>query len=271
MTDRKKNHTKLQRRALITGASRGIGRAAAVALAGTGCSLFLTARNSEGLEETAALCRKRFAQNITAAETYHSAAEPGAAPRTEEARVETFSCDLEDPDAAEKIASAYRSAFSDLDILVNNAGIAPSGPIGGYRQEEWDRVMNINCRAPFFLIQAFIPLLAQAQPGFIINIGSVVSKKGYKDQALYAASKHALLGMTKSAARDLAEKGIRVHAVLPGGVDTDLVRSVRPDIDTSELIEAEDIARTVLFLISMKGNAVIDEVSLRRSSKEAWA
>jgi 3-oxoacyl-[acyl-carrier protein] reductase len=265
MTDRKRTNEKRQRRALVTGASRGIGRAAAAALAEAGCSLFLTARNSEALEETAALCKERFAERHSAAETVRSAGRLGTG-----LRIECFSCDLAGPDSAERIASAFRGAFQGLDILVNNAGIAPSGPIGGYRQDDWDRVMNINCRAPFFLMQEFIPLLAEAQPGFIINIGSVVSKKGYKDQALYAASKHALLGMTKSAARDLAEKNIRVHAVLPGGVDTDLVRSVRPDIDTSELIAAEDIAKTILFLISMKGNAVIDEVSLRRSSKEAW-
>ena len=164
-----------------------------------------------------------------------------------------------------------RDVFGRLDLLVNNAGAVESGPIGSYSLEQWEYVMSLNARAPFFLMQEAVSLLRLAPRGFIVNIGSVVSKAGYADQSLYSASKHALLGMTKAAARDLAPEGVRVHAVLPGGVNTSMVSDVRPDIDTSELISPDDVAETVRFLLSMNGNAVIDELVIRRATKPAWS
>ena len=105
---------------------------------------------------------------------------------------------------------------------------------------------------------------------FIINIGSVVAHKGYENQSVYSASKHALLGLVKAVARDLKDTRIRIHVINPGGVDTDLVRSVRPDIDTSEMIDANEIADALLYLLSMNGNAMIDEINIRRKTKQPW-
>ena len=180
------------------------------------------------------------------------------------------SADLQQPDAADGIFKEFTQSFKRLDLLVNNAGIVNAKRIGEYSGADWDRVMNINARAPFFLIQHAVPMLREAEPGFIINIGSVVALKGYENQSLYSASKHALLGLTKAIARDLKDTDIRIHAVHPGGVDTDLVRRVRPDIDAAEMISAEEIAATVKFLVGMKGNAVIDEISVRRKTKLPW-
>ena len=246
--------------ALITGASRGIGRAIAVMATEFEYDFFLTGRDLAGLEQTADMLRA------------------AAAERTEEGK---FGCgrgpliaiqteDLSQPDAADSLFSAFTASFDRLDLLVNNAGIAPSGTIGGYTAEDWDRTMNVNARTPFFLMQHAIPYLKKAEPGFIINMGSVVAHKGYESQALYSASKHALLGFTKAIARDVRDTDIRIHAISPGGVDTDMVRGVRPDIDTSEMISPEEIADTVRFFLQVKGNAMVDEIAIRRKTKLPW-
>lgn len=234
--------------ALVTGASRGIGRSIAVMLHAEGYRLALVSRRLDGLQDTACLCSGGESEDMV-----------------------TIAADLTKPEAPGQIMARIRDEFGRLDLLVNNAGAVASGPIGSYTIEQWEYVMGLNARAPFFLMQEAVPLLRSAPHGLIVNIGSVVSKAGYADQALYTASKHALLGMTKVAARDLAPDGIRVHALLPGGVNTAMVSDVRPDIDTSELISPDDVAETVQFLLSMKGNAVIDELLIRRATKAAWS
>jgi 3-oxoacyl-[acyl-carrier protein] reductase len=103
-----------------------------------------------------------------------------------------------------------------------------------------------------------------------VNIASVVAVKGYVNQGAYTASKHALLGFTKVLARELHREGIRVHVISPGGVATDLIPSMRPDIPPETLIQPEEIAEIVWFLLSHRGNAVIDEVNVRRISNEPW-
>ncbi len=245
--------------ALITGASRGIGRAIAVAAAGFGYDYFLTGRDEKALEETAALVRKAAAASSD--EQFGCGEGPLVVIQTE---------DLSRPDAADRLFGAFVKSFDRLDLLVNNAGIVIPKRTGEYTAEDWERTMNINARTPFFLMQHAVPLLEKADPGFIINIGSVVAYKGYENQALYSASKHALLGFTKAAARDLKDTSIRVHAINPGGVNTDLIRNVRPDIDASEMIPPEEIAETITFLLAMKGNAMIDEISVRRKAKLPW-
>ncbi len=232
--------------ALVTGASRGIGRAIAARLAAEGYDLFLTARTVDALADVAADVRdaRRLA--------------------------ELFAADLSQEAAAASVAAAFAARFSGLNVLVNNAGSAPSGPFEQFTPGEWDRVMRLNAGSPFFLTQALLPLLRQARPGYLINIGSVVSRKGYPEQTLYSASKHALLGWTKALAQEVPTEEVRIHAVLPGGVDTDLVRSVRPDIDTGELISPEEVADVVAPLVSMRGNAMIDQVEIRRSTKGAF-
>ncbi|MDC7226296.1 MAG: SDR family NAD(P)-dependent oxidoreductase [Spirochaetales bacterium] len=249
--------------AFITGASRGIGRAVAVAAASMDYDFFLTGRNESALEETVKVVRKAAAKaaNDNDKSRFGCGEGPLIVLHTE---------DLSCPEAAERLFEAFSRSFDRLDLLVNNAGIVGAKPVGDYSPDDWEHIMNINARAPFFLMQYSIPLLKKADPGFIINIGSVVAHKGYENQALYSASKHALLGYTKATAREFKETNIRIHAINPGGVNTDLVKSVRPDIDTTDMISPEEIAETVKFLLRMKGNAMIDEISVRRRTKKPW-
>ncbi len=99
----------------------------------------------------------------------------------------------------------------------------------------------------------------------------VVGVKGYANQTLYSASKHAVMGMTKALAREVQADGIRVHAVCPGAVDTGMAGDARPDLDRAGLISPEDVADAVLFLVTRRGNAVIDEIDIRRASSTPWA
>lgn len=141
---------------------------------------------------------------------------------------------------------------------------------GDTTPELWDRHMAINARAPFLVSTQLVDLLERSHDGIIVNIGSVVDHKGYVNQGAYTASKHALSGLTKVLAKELQPRGIRVHLLSPGGVSTEMVREMRPDIDPEKLITPEEVARTVLFLITMGGNAFVDEIRLRRRDSEPW-
>lgn len=160
--------------------------------------------------------------------------------------------------------------FRRLDIVVNNAGIGRFGALADTTTEQWDEIMAVNARGPFLLCREAIPHLQKSRHPFIVNIGSVVSVKGYINQAAYSASKHALLGMSKALAKEVQKNGIRVHTICPGGVDTELVSRARPDIDRSELIHPDEIADIVLFLVTRRGNAVIDQIDVRRKSAAPW-
>ena len=157
-----------------------------------------------------------------------------------------------------------------LDVLVNNAGGALNKPFEETTDEEYDRLMDINARVPFRLCRRMLPLLRRSECPTIINIGSVVSHKGYVRQAAYSASKHALLGMTKALAREVAPEGIRVHLLAPGGVFTDMVRIARPDLSPEGMIQPEEVAELAAFLVEHRGNAVIDEIQVHRVGKEPF-
>ena len=106
--------------------------------------------------------------------------------------------------------------------------------------------------------------------GYIISISSVVGFKGYPNQSAYTAAKHGVMGLTKSLAVELQTHGIRVSAVLPGGVDTDMVRAARPDLDPSVLLQPEDVAQTVMYLLSLSDRAAIDQIYIRRRGSQPF-
>ena len=224
--------------ALLTGASRGIGRAIALELADLGFDLALVGRDQASLEETASLI-------------------PGT-------QVSLITADLSDPDSAKYIVERTVSAFGGLDLLVNCAGVPQKGPFTEVTPEEWDKVFAVNARAPFFICQAALEPLKKSSKPMVINIASVVGFKGYINQSVYSSSKHALTGFTKVFAKEVQPFGIRVHLISPGGVATEMVKKMRPDIDPSELIQPEEIAEIVRFLVTRKGSGTIDQFYIRR-------
>lgn len=232
--------------ALITGATRGMGRAIARLLAEKGLYLGLNGRREEALKEVAEELRSLGT------------------------KVGIYPGDLSKVEVPERIVKDLVEEFGGLDVLINNAGVALSRPLESTTPEEWDFHMAVNARAPFLLVRASLPYLRRSEVPTIINIASVVATKGYVNQAAYTASKHALLGFTKVLARELHHEGIRVHVISPGGVATDLITDMRPDIPPATLIQPEEIAQIVWFLLSQRGNAMIDEINVRRISNEPW-
>ncbi|MEN3183387.1 MAG: SDR family oxidoreductase [Atribacterota bacterium] len=233
--------------ALVTGASRGIGRAIARTLAEKGLSLALCARSRNKLE---ALKEELCSFGV---------------------EIFIRSGDLADPAFPPSFVHEAGAYFGRIDVVVNNAGVALSKPLEETTLEEWELQMAVNARAPFLICQAALPYLRRSPLATIINISSVVGTKGYVHQGAYTASKHALMGFTKVLARELHKEGIRVHVIAPGGVETDLIAVMRPDLLREQLIAPSEIAEIVWFLLSLRqGNAVIDEVNVRRASNEPW-
>ena len=231
---------------LLTGAGGGIGRAAAEKLARCGMKIILFGGNNvEKLKQT---------QQI--AEKYSGClAIPG---------------DLTNPEFIRKNIPAAAAHFGRIDVLINNAGVAQNTAFEDISLEEFDKIMAINLRTPFILTQQVLPYLKKSGSATIINIASVVSHAGYPHQSIYTASKHALLGMTKSIASEYYKDNIRVHAIAPGGVYTDMVKVSRPDLTPDGMILPSDIADIIHFFLANRGNAVIDEIIVHRVGKEPF-
>ena len=233
--------------AVVTGAGRGIGRAIAISLASQGVKVSLAARTRSELDDTATHIRSQGGQ------------------------ASVHQTDMSDEDSVSRLVIDTVDPWGRLDIVVNNAGIGIFQPLEQTTIEALNQIQDVNARGTFLLCREAVAHLRRQQLSFIINIASVVAVKGYSNQAAYAASKHAMLGMSKSLAKEVQDDGIRVHVINPGGVATDMVRQARPDLNPDELIQPQDIADIVLFLVSRQGNAVIDEVNVRRAISPPWA
>ncbi|QHI70049.1 SDR family oxidoreductase [Tichowtungia aerotolerans] len=229
--------------ALITGASRGIGAAIAQKLAGK-YRLVLTGRAEEKLADVKAVCEAKGAS------------------------VQTVVADLSVPADVETLFAGV----DRVDLLVNNAGVGIFGRIAGFSLSDWQRIQRVNVEGAFLCTQAAMKKMAAQGGGRIINISSVVGVKGYAEQAAYGASKHALIGLTKTAIEEGRDANIRVHAVCPGGVATEMVKQSRPDLtDFSAMIQPEDVADAVAYLDSLPPNITVDVIHLRRAaSAQTW-
>ncbi len=232
--------------AIVTGASRGIGRAISIALAQEAATVVLAARSLEKLRETA--------DKVT---------EAGG-------KAHIVETELTDEESIKSLVKEAARKFGRLDMLVNNAGITHSATLEQTATEDWERCMWVNARAPFILCREALGLLRKSPAGYIINIASVVGVKGYPLQSAYTSSKHALRGMTISLSEELRDSNVRVHLLCPGGVDTEMVSNVRPDIKKEDLIGPDEIAELVLYLVTHKGNGIVDELHIRRAAAAPW-
>ena len=219
----------------ITGASRGIGRATAVACARQGASLILSARSEGSLQDCAA---------ELSAVAGHTA--------------QLVPFDVRDPAAIKDAFQKVHRATRQLDGLVNNAGVLGDALIGMISAGQLDDVLRTNLYGPIHLIQYCARLMTSKRSGSIVNVASIIGRTGNEGQTAYAASKAGLIGATKSAARELAANNIRVNAVAPGVIRTDMIgeippakiESLRAAIKLNRLGEPIDVANTIVFLLS---------------------
>ena len=226
--------------ALVTGASRGIGKVLAMELASLGYDLALVARDALALADVIAALPDACAKAVA------------------------IPADLTQEESYERIVEEAVAQLGGLDVLVNCAGIPQAGPFETVSPEQWDAIFAVNAKAPFFICKAALPYLKKSPKPVVINIASVVGFKGYIHQSAYSSSKHALTGFTKVFAKEVQPFGIRVHLNNPGGVATEMVTQMRPDIKPDELIQPEEIAEIVRFLLTRKGQGTIDQFYIRR-------
>lgn len=233
-----------KRTALVTGASRGIGKACALALASAGHRLILASRTLEKLEETAAEIRSQSGEAFV------------------------VSVDLASRESITEGFAQAAKEFGRIDVLVNNGGITKDGLAMRMKPADWDMVLQTNLTGAFHAIQQVMPAMMRERWGRIVNISSVVGEMGNPGQANYVASKAGLIGLTKSLAREIGSRNITVNAVAPGFIETDMTHGLTAELKQKMLEQtplgrigtAADIAHAVKFLASDEASFITGHV-----------
>ena len=230
--------------AIITGGSRGIGRAVAVRLAAEGARVVFTYKsNEEAAAETEALAKAAGGSSVA------------------------IRADVSDPDTAERVAKDAMAAFGRIDILVSNAGIVHNDLMMRMSRDHWRDVIDTNLSGAYYMAQAVTRPMLKAKGGRIIFITSVVGQAGNAAQTNYAASKAGLIGLTMSAAKELGSRNITVNAIAPGAIDTDMNAPYRAEIEAAlsqvplgRIGTPEDVAGAVSFLASDDASYITGQV-----------
>lgn len=226
--------------ALVTGATEGIGRATAFALARDGHPVGVCARTAARVEALVAELRAAG----------HSAA--GAA------------CDVSDPDSVAGLISLVERELGPVGVLINNAGIARLKPFAELTLEDWDATMATNLRSLFLTTRLVLPGMRQRREGAIVNVASLAGRNGFAGGTAYTASKHAVLGFSRSLMLEVRKENIRVITVCPGSVATPLITKQQAlSVRLDHILQPEDVATTILDALRLPARALVSEIDLR--------
>ncbi len=234
--------------AVITGASSGIGRATALALAEKGLRLSLLARSEGDLALVETEARSRCASDVC-----------------------WFACDVRDEDSVERAVASTLERFGRIDVLINSAGLSLNGEVDGYALEDWRMVIDTNLTGTFLTCRAVLPAMKRQGGGQIINISSGAGRNGIKQMAAYCASKFGVIGFTESLALEVRDLNIRVSVLIPGSVATDFSRVAkraggeRADEarDIGYSMTADEVAAVIVAMLEQPMQAWMSEVVLR--------
>ena len=237
----------MKKTALITGGGRGIGKALAVRAAELNYNLALAARTLSELESVAGIC-----------------AELGS-------EVKIYQTDLSRPDEVNELFKRFSTDFCTLDLLINNAGKIVCKPFLETSIDEWNDSIAVNLTAPFILCFHAFKQMKKQQSGTIINIASRLGLTAYENWSAYAASKHGLIGLAKVLAAEGLEHGIRIHSICPGRVNVERVIKEHPEFKKELMIEADDIADAMEYLLQLPPQINVDFISVRTADeKPVW-
>lgn len=226
--------------AVVTGGTRGIGRAIAEALLGSGANVVLTGRRAEDAE--------RVARELDGGD----------------GRALGLACDVRDPTSCRELIEGAVQAFGRLDILINNAGVGHFAPVAEMAVEDWQRVIETNLSGVFYCTHEALPHLKAAGGGWVINIGSLAGKNAFPGGAAYNASKFGLVGFTEALMQEVRGDGIRVSSIMPGSVAT-AFNHPSPGTGDEWKIQPQDIAQLVLDLLDMPARTLPSRIEVRPS------
>mgnify|MGYP000226583216 CR=1 FL=1 len=227
-------------RALITGASSGIGRATAEVFAASGMDLALVSRSHDALADLAQTLTKQGVE-----------AKP-------------FDLDLSKVDQVKSQIESLINDWGPIDVLINNAGMGYTADLLNTPLMDWQAVLDLNLTSVFQCVQAVLPQMRSQQQGTIINVISIAGQQAFPQWGAYCASKFGLMGLTKALAQEERQHGIRVTALCPGAVNTPLwdTKTVDADFDRSAMLKPENVAQSILHIVQMPQQAVIEELIL---------
>ena len=231
---------------LLTGATGGLGKELAAKLAINGCNLFLTARNEKKLNKLTSLLQKQTENKI---------------------KIYYKSADLSKSDDVKDLIKYVKKKFNSIDILINCAGVFQVNFLKDTNLADFEKSFNVNMKAPFMLCKEFSQDMIKKRWGKIVNVGSSSSYNGYKKTSIYCATKHALLGFSRSLVDELKKYNVRTFCVSPGSIKTNMAKKlVEQDFDT--FLDPKEVAEAILFVISHDNEMVIDELKLNRKKIE---
>lgn len=234
-----------EKTAIVTGGSRGIGRAIAVELAKAGVQVaIIYAGNTAAAEETLALVKAQGVQGMT------------------------IQCDVADGAAVEAMVKEVKDTFGSIDILVNNAGITRDTLLMRMKETEWQEVLDTNLTGVFHCTRQVSKLMIKQRHGIIINLTSIVGLVGNAGQANYSAAKAGVIGFTKAVAKELASRNIRVNAIAPGFIETDMTailsdtakEDILKTIPMGRMAKPEEVATVAAFLASEEAKYMTGQV-----------